>query len=268
MKIAIVGTTGMLGYAMSKYLQQKHIQVIEVSRDNYNIAKGPMGHLEEIIREADVVINGAGIVKPLIPNYPIEEVLKINSIFPRNLSILCQKNGKKMFHITTDCVYSGKKGNYSEEDYFDAEDVYGLSKNAGEVPTCMVLRTSFIGEEKGQVRNLLEWARSQKGKAVNGFTNHIWNGVTTLHLSQVILEILNKNLYRPGLFHIHSPDRVNKFELLQYLDLVYALELKISATDTPEKCDRSLATIHELTKIVATKPILKQIQEMRDFFNT
>ncbi|MEK6624208.1 MAG: sugar nucleotide-binding protein, partial [Bdellovibrionota bacterium] len=129
MKIAIVGTTGMLGYAMSKYLRAQHIQVIEVSRDNYNIAEGQLARLEEIIKEADIVINGAGIVKPLIPNYPIEEVLKINSIFPRNLSILCQKNGKKMFHITTDCVYSGKNGNYSEEDYFDAEDVYGLSKN-------------------------------------------------------------------------------------------------------------------------------------------
>jgi len=195
-------------------------------------------------------------------------VLRVNSIFPHNLGKWAQKNNVQAFHITTDCVYSGIKGSYMERDYFDANDVYGMSKNGGDTHECMTLRTSIIGEEQGQARSLLSWAQSQKGKEVSGFTNHIWNGVTTLHLAEIMGDIIEKNIYQPGVFHLHSPNKVTKFELLQILNEVYELELKIKAVTAAESCDRSLASVHPLARNLATKTIAQQVQEMRKFFHS
>ncbi|HGJ66029.1 TPA: hypothetical protein ENS27_11670, partial [bacterium] len=196
----------------------------------------------------------------------VEDVLRINSLFPRNLAKLCNAKDIKCFHITTDCVYTGKKGNYSEADFFDADDLYGLSKNAGENKDCMTLRTSIIGEENGNSRSLLEWAKSQAGKEVNGFTNHLWNGVTTLYLAEVIETILVNNLYEKGLFHIHSPNTVNKYELLQIFNRVYRLDLRINPVEAKDAVDRSLSSIYDLTKLVSVKTLEQQITEMQEFF--
>jgi dTDP-4-dehydrorhamnose reductase len=226
-----------------------------------------MSKLEIFLDDADVVINCAGVIKPTIAKNSIEDVLKINSMFPRNLAKFCNRKGIKCFHITTDCVYTGRKGNYDESDYFDAGDLYGLSKNAGENKDCMTLRTSIIGEEKGQSRSLLEWAKSQAGKEVNGFTNHKWNGVTTLYLAEVIETILLNNLYQKGIFHIHSPNTVNKYELLQIFNDVYDLNLKINPVEAEEAVNRSLSSLYELTSKVCTRTLGEQIAAMREFFN-
>jgi dTDP-4-dehydrorhamnose reductase len=197
---------------------------------------------------------------------PIEDVLKVNAIFPRNLAKLCARHDTRLYHVTTDCVYSGDDGGYDEDSYFDAADVYGLSKNAGDAADCMVLRTSIIGEESGQSRSLLEWARSQAGKEVNGFVNHRWNGVTTVHLAEIIQAIDEQGLYSPGIFHVHSPDTLNKAELVGAISEVYGLGLRIKPVDAPTACDRSLASKHALGSRVATKPIAQQLREMRAFF--
>jgi dTDP-4-dehydrorhamnose reductase len=131
----------------------------------------------------------------------------------------------------------------------------------------MVLRTSIIGEEKGQSRSLVEWVKSQAGKQVNGFTNHRWNGMTAPYLTEVIETIWQNNLYRPGIFHLYSAPIVNKFELLTILNEVYGLNLKINPTETPTPCDRSLGSMFDLSRKVVTKPLHCQIQEMRDFFS-
>lgn len=268
-KILIIGSTGMLGYAVSSYYKSKGYNVVEISRKEFDIANDPMSKFETYLNGVDVVINCAGVIKPTIAKNTVENVLKINSLFPRNLAKVCNKNGIKCFHITTDCVYTGKKGNYTEKDYFDADDLYGLSKNAGENKDCMVIRTSIIGEEKGQSRSLLEWAKSQAGKEVNGFTNHKWNGVTTLYLAEVIENILKNNLYQKGIFHVHSPNIVDKYELLQIFNEVYELKFsKINATEAKDAVDRSIDTIYELSKIVCKKTLQKQVKEMREFFQT
>lgn len=266
-KIMVIGSTGMLGYAVSSYFKSKGYEVIEISRNQYDIANDPMSKFENYLNGVDVVINCAGVIKPTIAKNTIENVLKINSLFPRNVAKLCDRKGIKCFHITTDCVYSGKKGNYTEEDYFDADDLYGLSKNAGETKDCMVLRTSIIGEEKGNNRSLLEWAKSQAGKEVNGFTNHLWNGVTTLYLAEIIETILIKNLYQKGIFHIYSPNTVNKYELLEIFNKVYNLNLRINPVEAKEAVDRSLISIYPLSSQIVNKNIENQVKEMREFFN-
>lgn len=267
-KVAVIGSTGMLGYAVSNYYKSKEYKVVEVARNEFDIANDGIEKLEGYLKGCSFVINCAGVIKPTIAKNSIENVLRINSMFPRNLAKLCSRMEIKCFHVTTDCVYTGKKGSYSEEDFFDADDLYGLSKNAGENRDCMVLRTSIIGEENGQSRSLLEWAKSQAGKEVNGFTNHLWNGVTTLYLAEVIENILKQNLYEKGIFHIHSPNKVNKYELLQMFDEIYELKFaKINAVEAKDAIDRSMTSIFDKTEKVCTKELQQQIKEMREFFN-
>lgn len=265
-KIMVIGSNGMLGYAVSSYFKTNDYYVVEITRNEFDITKDPIKKLELYMDGVGVVINCAGVIKPTIAKNSIEDVLRINSLFPRNLAKLCNAKEIKCFHITTDCVYTGKKGKYSEADFFDADDLYGLSKNAGENKDCMTLRTSIIGEENGNSRSLLEWAKSQAGKEVNGFTNHLWNGVTTLYLAEVIETILVNNLYEKGLFHIHSPNTVNKYELLQIFNRVYRLDLRINPVEAKEAIDRSLSSIYDLTKLVSVKTLEQQITEMQEFF--
>jgi len=267
-KMLVIGAKGMLGIAVSQYFRRQGWSVKELTRSEFNIARQPADGLIPYLKDISVVVNCAGVVKPRIAATSIEDVLKVNAVFPRNLAMLCKKMGVKCFHITSDCVYSGRKGLYSEEDLFDAEDIYGLSKCAGENKDCMTIRTSIIGEEQGQSRNLLEWARSQKGKTVNGYTNHFWNGVTTVYLAEIIDKILTLGLYKPGIFHIFSPDTVSKFSLMEIFNAVYDLQFTINAFEAPEPVDRSMTSINDLSAKVSTLTVREQVQQMREFFKT
>jgi len=259
----------MLGYATVEYYNKNKYSVFALSRKDFNIGNDDFQILQDylIANEIDVIINCAGVIKPRISSLSMEEVIYVNSIFPRNLARFAKNHNLFCFHITTDCVYSGIKGNYSESDLFDPDDVYGLTKCAGEPKDCMILRTSIIGEEKNSDRSLLEWARGQKGNEVNGFIDHQWNGVTTLYLAEIIESILNNDLYQEGLFHIHSPESVNKYELLKFIDNYYKLNLKINAIKSEKTIDRTLSTIHDISGKVCLVQIEKQIEDMYAFFN-
>ena len=263
--IVILGSNGMLGYAVSEYFNRHNYNVKTLTRKEFDIAIDSIDKLELYLDGIDIVINCAGVIKSRINDMPIEDVIKVNSIFPRNLAKVCNKHNILCFHITTDCVYSGNKGNYDENDYFDATDVYGMSKNAGDIKDCMTLRTSIIGEEKGQSRSLLEWAKRQAGKEVNGFTNHYWNGVTTVYLAEIIEKILNNNMFRKGIFHIFSPNSVNKYELLSIINKVYKFNLKINPFEADVSIDRTLSSINKLSNKVCTKKLSQQIKEMKNF---
>lgn len=267
-RILVIGANGMLGYAVSEYFNRNKYYVEEITRKEFDIAKSGIELIENTIKNADFVINCAGVIKSRIDDTPIEDILKVNAIFPRNLAKLCNSYEKPCFHITTDCAFSGKSGKYTESSYFDAEDVYGLSKCAGEIADCMVLRTSIIGEEKGNSRCLLEWVRSNKGKTVNGFTNHLWNGVTTVYLAEIIENILKQKLYTPGIYHIFSDRIVSKFELLQIINEIYSLGITINSFETPEPCDRSLSSEKELCNKVVKKSLRIQIEELKKFFES
>lgn len=264
--VAVVGASGMLGFAVSEYFTRSGANVIRLGRAEYDIARDPIEKLGELVRSAEAVVNCAGVIKPMIARTPIEDVLRVNSVFPRNLALLGERMNVKTIHVTTDCAYSGRQGNYRETDFFDADDVYGISKIGGDVSGNMVLRTSIIGEEKGAGRSLLEWARSQRGRTVNGFLNHRWNGVTTLHLAEVVHRILEDSEYRRGIFHVHSPEVVTKFELLTLIDQVYELGLTIQPLNADAPCDRSLASHYDLSRRLCVKGLKRQLEEMRRFF--
>lgn len=265
-RVAVIGANGMLGYAVCSYFQQTARSVRSITRRDFDIAVQSFSALDNLISDCDEVINCAGIIKPVIEHVPIESVLKVNTVFPRNLARYCLERKKLCFHITTDCVFDGLKGCYSELDFLDANDVYGLSKAGGEPNNCMVLRTSIVGEEHTEHRSLLEWARSQSGKRVSGFTNHYWNGLTTHHLARIIEKIVHQGLYQHGTFHIFSPQTLSKFELLHLFNKIYGLELDIIPVKTDTKCDRSLSSIHTLSSTLIVESIQEQIINMRRFF--
>lgn len=241
MNIIVLGANGMLGNTLAKYLQESY-SVTEITSKDFNVLVNSIFDFTRFIQaDTELVINCIGIIKPRIKNYTTEEIFKVNSIFPLQLSNYLNKYFKhiNMIHISTDCVFSGNKGNYKKDDLPDADDIYGISKILGEACACnsTVIRTSIIGEEINNKYSLLEWAKSQKGKTINGWNNHVWSGVTTLELAHYIQYKID-NLQK-GLIQLASTP-ITKYELLQLINDIYELNLNINKTESAEKCDRSL----------------------------
>ena len=139
-----------------------------------------------------VVVNCIGIIKPEIKNNSFLNVYRVNTSFPRKLAKVCNMLQFKLIHPTTDCIYDGKRGKYVEGDASNVYDLYGLSKRFGENDGCTVIRTSIIGEEIHNKRSLVEWVKSNKGGEINGFENHLWNGITCLQFAKIVENIITK----------------------------------------------------------------------------
>ena len=168
-----------------------------------------------------------------------------------------------MIHITTDCVFSGINGKYDELSIHDSKEIYGISKSLGEVDQVTIIRTSIIGEEIRNKYSLLEWIKSNKGKEINGYVNHFWNGVTCLELAKVIEYMIRNNYFWKGVRHIYSPEIVSKYELITMINEIYELDIKLHKCET-EKCDRSLMSIYDIL-MFKIKPLREQIRELRYF---
>jgi dTDP-4-dehydrorhamnose reductase len=173
---------------------------------------------------------------------------KINSEFPANLNIYANTLGIPVIQVGTDCVYSGKSGLYSERDPHEPIDVYGETKNAGEqsATESMLIRCSIIGKELKSRNSLLEWVISQPlGAKVEGYVNHLWNGVTTLHFSQIISGVIKSGAYKPGVLHLIPKDIVSKFELINLISSEFGRsDLQISQFEAETPINRSLITIN------------------------
>jgi len=266
MKIFLFGSSGMLGTYVSKYLSGKY-EVININRNNIDASTANIDVLKNLldslsVERDDVLINCIGTIKPRVDELGDLNAILVNSVFPHYLSAVSAQISTNLIHITTDCVFSGSRGSYLENDEHDITDVYGRTKSLGEPSDCTVIRTSIIGEEKGNARSLVEWVKSSSGDSVSGYTNHIWNGVTCLQLAKVIDEIVSKKMYWKGIRHVHSPTSINKYQLLNLLSKVYDLDIEIKPVETSRKCDRSLKSNFNIFSI---PEIERQIQEMRCF---
>jgi dTDP-4-dehydrorhamnose reductase len=190
--------------------------------------------------QPDVVVNCIGIVKqsPLAQD-PIASIA-VNALFPHQLARIGRESGARLIHLSTDCVFSGRKGHYVEGDPSDAEDLYGRSKLLGEVDEshAMTLRTSMIGRELRGANGLVEWFLSQKGTSVRGFRRSIFSGFTTTALSRIILDVVTSHPEMTGVWHV-AAEPISKHELLSMINDVYDLGIAIEADDSVV-CDRSL----------------------------
>ncbi len=187
----------------------------------------------------NVIVNCIGIIKQLSSaNDPITAIY-LNSLFPHKLSTLCQSHGARLIHISTDCVFSGKTGLYTEDDFPDSNDLYGRTKLLGEVnyPHTVTLRTSVIGHELESNVSLVEWFLSQKEK-VSGYTKAIYSGFPSVELARIIAEIIIPNLNLKGLYHLSSSP-ISKYELLCLIAREYNKKVEIEQYDGV-CCDRSL----------------------------
>ena len=187
-----------------------------------------------------IVVNCIGVIKQLeYANDPLK-ILPINTLFPHQLSEICKQYDARLIHISTDCVFSGKKGGYIESDKPDAEDLYGISKYLGEVnheENSVTLRTSIIGHELNSKKALLEWFLSQE-LSIKGYRKAVFSGLTTNELSKVIRDIVIPNKSLAGLFHISSK-AIDKYSLLNMISEVYNKKIKI-ISDESIIIDRSL----------------------------
>ena len=257
MKVLILGSAGMLGH--------KLYQVLTPNFDVTGTIRGPysdiskygffqqsrivpdtdaqdISRVEKVIKETspDVAVNSIGIIKPLEKKSGELLNIWINSLFPHQLYKICQAGGIRLIHISTDCVFSGKKGNYREDDPSDAEDIYGKTKYLGEVngAGALTIRTSLIGRELASTNNLLEWFLANQGGKVQGYSNAIFSGFPTLHLSRIITDIITHHQNLSGVYHVSS-EPISKFKLLTLINR--AMELNITIEEYPDfHCDRSL----------------------------
>lgn len=187
----------------------------------------------------DVVINCIGVVKQLAQADDPLTALPVNSMLPHRLATLCRLGGARLVHISTDCVFSGSNGLYTESDFPDAYDLYGRSKLLGEVdyPHAITLRTSIIGHELEGSRSLLNWFLAQQGRTL-GFTRAVFSGLPTVELARIVAEFVLPRPQLHGLYHV-SAAPINKFDLLTLVAKAYHKEITIDAQDAPV-IDRSL----------------------------
>lgn len=189
--------------------------------------------------QPDVVINCVGVVKQLSAADDPLTAIPINSLLPHQLAHLCAVAGARFIHMSTDCVFSGKKGMYTEEDAPDATDLYGRTKLLGEVnyPHAITIRTSIIGHELAGARSLINWFLAQEGQT-QGFTKAVFSGLPTVEIARIIRDFIIPNRALNGLYHV-SADPINKFDLLSLVATTYGKKIDIRPNDSVA-IDRSL----------------------------
>ena len=257
-RILILGVTGMLGHVLFKEMNKiTYIDVFGTTRSKRGLQSYftqeelnkirdgvDADSFETVIRaiasvQPTIIINCIGIIKQLpISNDPLTAIT-INAQLPHRLSLVARTAKARLIHISTDCVFDGKKGNYTEEDLSTAEDLYGKTKYLGEVhyPHCITLRTSIIGHELKTNFSLVDWFMSQENE-VNGFTKAIYSGFPTIEMANIISNYVIPNNELSGLYHVSS-DAISKYELLNIIKEIYKNDIKIKPFDN-FVIDRSL----------------------------
>lgn len=259
-KVLILGASGMLGYAVATEFAGEGFEITLSSRKESQHLLPNIGtkikfdamsdHIELLkLKSFDYVVNCIGIIKPRIHDDnqdEIEAAVVVNSLFPSKLASAAEAGGSKIIQIATDCVYSGNQGSYSESSPHDAQDVYGKTKSLGEIPSqaVMNLRVSTIGPEQGRATLLLEWVRSQPlGAQITGYTDHLWNGITTKAFARIAKGIVLRDNFKAGVHHIVPADRITKAELVSKIANTYARpDIKITPAKSAKAIDRTLAT--------------------------
>ena len=257
-RILVLGKDGMLGTMVSKYftsLNEYEVYLtsrrddLTVFNDNvrkFDVSKDP---LEILINEInpDFLINCIGIIKPEINEdnkESIEKAININTYFPLKISQLAKNKNFKYIQIGTDCVFSGGVGDYLEDASQDANDIYGKTKIGGETEHAdkYILRGSIVGPESGDGKSLLNWFLSQSSNKVNGFSDHMWNGITTLNFAKIVDGMIKNNNFNFHTQHVVPKDEVSKYDLLIYFKKYFEVDVIIEKSNSSNSVNRSLKT--------------------------
>jgi dTDP-4-dehydrorhamnose reductase len=251
----------MLGSALTRFMETEKIEVTEFNRLGKSInGKNKVKKIDvlgdyELIRmfngiKIDFIINAIGMVKQVIDEQSEKDVFaakRVNIEFLENLNNFSRNTGVPVIQIGTDCVYSGKTGHYSEHSIFDPVDTYGVTKTIGEqsLSEAMLIRCSIIGREVKGFVSLIEWVLKQPiGAKINGYTNHFWNGVTTLQFSEIVSGVMKSDGFKKGTVHLVPSNVVSKNELIKLIANEFGrADLEICDFDAKIAINRSLVTL-------------------------
>ncbi|MDC0579053.1 SDR family oxidoreductase [Candidatus Pelagibacter ubique] len=283
-KILIIGASGMIGNSLLNFFSKKNSYSIYATIRSYNSFKAPpdsgsyqlfanldvekKSDLESVFSKVvpDVVINCVGVVKQskeIMNNY---RVISLNSVLPHYLESLCARHGARFINISTDCVFSGSRGNYTEDDLPDATDLYGRTKFLGEVyhGNSITLRTSLIGYEYNNTYGLLEWFLSQNVD-VEGYKKAIFSGLTVIEFARIINDHVLPNNNLTGLYQL-SAVPICKYDLLMLIKNIYGKNINVIPEDKKVVINRSLdsSSFRKATGFLS-KPWPLMIKEMKDY---
>lgn len=271
-KILILGAAGMAGHVIYNYFTNIGDYEVfgSVNQESFNEIKlkiniSDLDQVKNAIEniKPDIIINCIGMLIRSSKRYP-DKTIYANSFFPHYLARLSSKYSFKLIHISTDCVFSGKSGAYTEDSFKDATDLYGLSKSLGEINDDhnLTIRTSIIGPEiKKDGEGLFHWFMSQKGE-VSGYKSNFWSGVTTLELAKFIYwQIKNPEI---GIIHLTNNQKISKFELLTLINEIHQMGMSINS-DKDYVCDKSfLNTKMREYKVESYEKMLSEQKEFID----
>ena len=254
-KVLVIGSTGMLGSAVIAQLSRSDLDIIEASRSKGLRFDAEGDSCEDLLlaaglRSQDYVVNCVGLTKTHIDESDpssVDRAVRLNILFPISLARAAEKLGVRIIQVATDCVFSGKNGHYKESSSHDANDIYGKSKSIGEVRSENVLhlRCSLVGPEiAGRSSLFFEWIRGlEYGAIVDGFADHIWNGLTSQAFGAIVCGIILSGTFFSGVQHLVPADSLTKFELVKMeLDLLGRDDVTVKKTITGNKVDRTLDT--------------------------
>ena len=265
MRILILGADGMIGHKIAQSLEDFELILASrksISLKSIGIIKGKMvqhnlitDSLDLLLDSTtpDIIINCAGITTRRGVEDNIVNTRLLNSELPHKLDSWANLNSKKLIHFSTDCIFSGNRGNYLDNDFADADDIYGKSKALGEVdsPNTLTLRCSMIGRELYNFTELFEWLKKNKNTKIEGYSNTFYSGITTVRMGIILNQILNKNLNRSGIYNISSTP-ISKFDLLTKLSNAFNLNVEVKQ-NTNNKSNKVLIS-EKFTEITGIYP--------------
>ncbi len=287
-KVLILGSSGLIGHTLIRELSGS-VDVYGTLHRSMDTYKPHVFNTNKIIEKIDVldfarledvisiikpdwILNCTGITKRKITEKNILETIGVNSYFPQVLAKLATKYNFRVIQFSTDCVFNGKRGNYTETDLTTAEDLYGRTKALGEIITnknCLTLRSSFIGLELFNKTELLEWFLSMDGKIVTGFRKTLYSGVTTVFMSCVIKDIIHKHSNISGLFHLATINPISKYDLLHIAREKFKLDIQINPDDNNIHTPTLNATkLREETGIIVPdwNEMMEKLAEYKDVY--
>jgi dTDP-4-dehydrorhamnose reductase len=279
MRVLVLGGGGMLGHKLCQILGRRFETyatfrgepptvpgVFEDVNALVGIDVSDVDQVAETVRRVRpaFVLNAIGLVKQRKEAMDPIRAISVNSLFPHQVAAICRIEAARLIHISTDCVFSGRRGDYTEDDIPDPVDLYGRSKLLGEVDATHVLtlRTSIIGRELGAGLGLVEWFLSNAGGRVSGYRSAVYSGVTTRALSVIIAHVM-ENVPLSGLWHVSAPS-ITKLDLLRRINDAFGTKTTIDVDDR-FRCDRSLVSERFWAATSIERPTWQSmIREMAD----